>query len=346
MRIDEWTQTEIHYLKNNYPNFSVKQLSNNLKRTEVAIRTRLNKINLIKHPRWNNDEIKTLQKYYHILTVNELMKKLNRSRLAILTKAYDLGLKSTHLPYDEMIINLYVEQQLSTTVISDIYCVNRSTIIKILKRNKIQRRTREEVESLKGNYITLNHEQRIFLEGLLLGDGSTSFGINKKSARFVYGDKHKDYISYIKNTLETFGLKVSKIYESIDKRYGCKTYNIFTVMYRSFVDMRNRFYPNGKKIIPSDLEITPNLLKNWFIGDGNGTKWHVNIATCGFKVDSCNLIVEKLKELNINSKVLIDHRGYPSIFISTASYTDFYNFMLHEDSYIPECYQYKFQFVK
>jgi len=97
---------------------------------------------------------------------------------------------------------------------------------------------------------------------------------------------------------------------------------------------------------PDDVEITSNLLKTWFIGDGNGTKYHVNIATCRFSIDACNSVVLKLKDLNINSKVLIDNRNFPSIFISTNSYKTFFDFMLAEDSYIPECYQYKFQFCR
>jgi hypothetical protein len=74
------------------------------------------------------------------------------------------------------------------------------------------------------------------------------------------------------------------------------------------VEQYKRWYPQGTKIVPEDLELSPLTVKYWFIDDGN-TSYHkdrfqrLKIATNGFSDKDRDVLQGNLAELDITTKV-------------------------------------------
>jgi hypothetical protein len=251
------------------------------------------------------------------------------------------------LPSVEVLEELYVDKQLSLRQVADLYGANHRSVQGKLRRGGVRMRTREEAWAIRANYLALSSESMMFLEGLLLGDGCLAIERNSsgKSVAYKHTDKHKSYILWLRGQLERFGFKCGNIYQH--KTTGC--YHITTSYYRGeLLVLYNKWYPggkkNGKKKIPADIELSPNTLKHWYIGDGNykpginGTRRNrsVTLAIKSDK-DGRKLLTNKLNGLNIDASA---HRD--SIYITAQGRPMFFKYMLSLDSYIPECYKYKF----
>ncbi len=126
-----------------------------------------------------------------------------------------------------------------------------------------------------------------------------------------------------------------------DKR---KYYHLQTRYYRNLNELYNRWYPNGKKKIPKSIELTPTTLFNWYIGDGsfrkgyNNTKKSERVMLCiEFDIIGRKFISNRLNKLKIKNSIYSD-----GIYIKAESRCGFFRFMLSENNFIPNCYQYKF----
>jgi len=150
------------------------------------------------------------------------------------------------------------------------------------------------------------------IEGCLLGDGFL-YKWNKKSDTstpyFAKRNKYYDHVKYVSEIL--FGDKwEDRIKENNEKSLD-KRHVVFTL--RSLSNKRlqsyyKRWYPEWndyKKVIPEDIEITPNLLLHWFLDDGNSyqrrkdsTVKQVIITLCSecFSEDNQQMIVDKVKD--------------------------------------------------
>jgi hypothetical protein len=64
------------------------------------------------------------------------------------------------------------------------------------------------------------------------------------------------------------------------------------------MQIKQRWYPNGKKIIPKDLVLAPITVMNWYLGDGSShissyRNMYAQLSTQGF----CDEGVEQLGDL-------------------------------------------------
>ncbi|KKU60914.1 MAG: hypothetical protein UX85_C0006G0048, partial [Candidatus Beckwithbacteria bacterium GW2011_GWB1_47_15] len=65
---------------------------------------------------------------------------------------------------------------------------------------------------------------------------------------------------------------------------------------------RLRWYPNGKKIVPHDIKLTPMTLAVWYMDDGTLQKYKgapasIRFCTNGFDRSSIDILMTKLQEL-------------------------------------------------
>ena len=175
-----------------------------------------------------------------------------------------------------------------------------------------------------------------WLNGELLGDGHLcSFTC---SARFQYSSKYLEYINYVSDTLAQFGIIQSgKIQRRVT---SVISYNYKSRSYTDLFDVWAAWYMYGNKQIPKDLELTPIVCRQWYIGDGclkkstAGTPYIV-IGTCGFPVWDVLWLVTELRHLGFITTY------YPSsnyLSISTSSTKDFLNYI---GKCPVECYKYK-----
>ena len=113
--------------------------------------------------------------------------------------------------------------------------------------------------------LSLNEFKKQILIGYLLGDGRMETWKNSEVARLRIEQslKQSEFVEWLFQTFKEFvktppKLKVSKIYFN-------------TLSFKQFYFYREMFYPNGKKIIPDNIEnlLTPLSFAVWFMGDGS-----------------------------------------------------------------------------
>lgn len=244
------------------------------------------------------------------------------------------------------LLDLYWNRKLSLYQIAKLLNVSSSTIYRLMEKFNIPKRNCGYALHLAmSNHCKLSQKTINWISGEMLGDGCL-YSQSKYSAIFDYGSKHWEYINYIADILKSFGIKQSG---KIQKRrtHGNNTLfpNAFHYHSCSYVELKilyDKWYPNGKKIIPKDIKLTPITLRQWYIGDGglfipNRGRKSIILSTYSFSINGVNLLVEKLN--NIGFKVT-RRPSNNTIKIWVNSCKDFLNYI---GKCPVKCYQYKWQ---
>src|SRR3989338_1094290 len=169
---------------------------------------------------------------------------------------------------------------------------------------------------------------KAILIGVILGDGYlTSFkGESRRSRLDMKGDnKNLTYLEWLHKELQSLGvsdLKPKKNYHQ---------HRFYTKTTREIGELRNLFYPSGKKIIPHHIKKllrNPLTLAIWYQDDGTldcRSKYHYNamFATYCFSFSECELLAKALRE-NFNLDVRVCKcrmRGKirPRLYITSSS---------------------------
>lgn len=179
---------------------------------------------------------------------------------------------------------------------------SQTKIRNYLIKNNVKIRTAKEGVILHNkNSFPLSNELKQRINGELLGDGC----LIKRSVYscFVFTNKNKDYIDYVSNVLIDIPHKIGKntYYHKNWKSY----YTINTLKTHcsiEFTELEKVWYKNRKKIVP-DIEISPNLVLHWYMGDGTlpKGKFAVFCSDC-FERKEVEMLISKLnKEIGIKS---------------------------------------------
>ena len=237
----------------------------------------------------------------------------------------------------------YVEEKISSHQIANILKLSQTTVKKYLLKDNIVCRSNSEAQHLRlAKHCKLSKNAIEWINGELLGDGclyKTSY-----SSGFTYSSKYKEYIEYVSNTLNYFGIEqVGKIRHLEKDNHNA--YYYCSRCYPELMPMREQWYPNGKKIIPRDIKLTPLTLRQHYIGDGSlqhsKKKNHsplVVLWTCGFTIPDVEWLVKQIIKLGIKAT-----RGASKnrIIISTYSTKDFLKYI---GNCPVKCYQYKWAY--
>jgi len=195
----------------------------------------------------------------------------------------------------------------------------------------------------RGNHCNLSIEAIHWLYGELLGDGC----LPKRSRRatlFNYTSKYKEYIKYVRNTLNSFGIKqAGKIYKRYHSDMDCYTYNYVSLTYPELLTIRKKWYPEGKKIVPKDIELTPLVCRQWYIGDGQleireKHRPRIKLTTDSFSIPDVNWLVKQLNNLGFKTT------RQPStnrIYVPPYSVKNFLDYI---GECPVKCYQYKWNY--
>lgn len=110
------------------------------------------------------------------------------------------------------------------------------------------------------------------IEGHLLGDGC----VDKEGSTFRLGTNNEDYSKFIqlrlnklanKNSKTTYHPPVTKMWKTGE--YTSKeSWSAHCCCSKIFRSQRTRWYPDGIKAVPSDLELTPLVCNRWYCDDG------------------------------------------------------------------------------
>lgn len=133
------------------------------------------------------------------------------------------------------------------------------------------------------DYIPLNEYQLEVATGFLMGDGSLNYR-NKEKPSLQCNMTNKEYLLYLNRVVfENIGLRVYKylspkeaaekdINSGFNKKADEKNYSTvyrFETMAHPSLSHFSDWYSTGKKVWSSDIELTPTVLKHWYVGDGH-----------------------------------------------------------------------------
>lgn len=182
------------------------------------------------------------------------------------------------------------------------------------------------------------------MNGNLLGDGFLYYSTkNSSNPVFSVEYKHKEYCEYI-NTVNPFlngqGIKYRVRKDERILAGETEVYKSTSLSSSVLKELYSKWYPNGKKIVPQDLELTPQLLLIWFLDDGyTATHGGINIATDGFSLEDNIYLQQQFKKLNIDVNFHIaSSRENIRLYIPKSNVQTFYNII---GPCPVNCYQYK-----
>jgi hypothetical protein len=199
----------------------------------------------------------------------------------------------------------------------------------------------------------MNDELKAVFDGALLSDGSF-IQSSRISSYFSMSlsASHEDWILSIAEFFTKNGVEY-KISRSPGKTRISKgkiinekpSVRITTPCYRNLLSERQRWYPNGIKIVPSCLDLrNPMILAGWFMGDGNTSlprvhNTHVHLHTQCFSRNDVQLLVSKLSEVGLSFHM----RGgkKKEQFILTATRLDAEKFIERVKDFVTPSFSYK-----
>lgn len=151
----------------------------------------------------------------------------------------------------------------------------------------------------QGNHLVLSKEAKEFLCGELLGDGGV-YPVSDYSAYWQQGSKYKGYVGWLSEKLYSWGIEQQSLQTHKGNSGGHQfvVYMYASGAYDCLLELRNLFYPDGKKHIPGVLELSPVVVRQWYIGDGSfhkeRTRQYIHFATYSFGHEEVRQLANKL----------------------------------------------------
>jgi hypothetical protein len=147
--------------------------------------------------------------------------------------------------------------------------------------------------------IRVSNEAMEIIEGELLGDGSISHV--QTNACFSHATANFCYANFIYDRLVSLNIPLLAL-ETLPARNGGKPQlRTRTSCNIAFTDLRRRWYPKGKKTVPSDLQLTKTMCLHWYLGDGYIEQGTVKFSTCGFTEAEVVRLATLLTDLGFRS---------------------------------------------
>lgn len=172
----------------------------------------------------------------------------------------------------------------------------------LIKHNVIIRNVKESVKPFhKKKEIKIDSFLHENLLGWILGDGGMRLHKKAINPLFTYTDKKYSHIKYVESILNQYNIKTNI---TQNKKSGC--YQLQTESLECFHYYYNLFYGyeglnenNEKRKILPNIQLTPIILLNWFIGDGSSSRQIDSLnnrgsISCKFKNEN---ILNQLNEI-------------------------------------------------
>lgn len=364
----KWTEEEIDILKEEYPTKGVKIPFLVERHGKGGVDGKARSLGLkcdFAKNEWTEEELKILKKYYPIKGYNipELLK--TRSRSSIIQKAMKLKIKSEKPPERSFVIlkedlyDLYHVQKINLDEISKIYGCSRDTIRKrMLEYNIPIRERRESTIIAKGGlaHLKLNDYTKQVLDGVMISDGYIGIvgKIDTLTGSLVINQavRNKGWIQELQKIFKNSGME-STILDRKNK-LNDKVFDQVSLQSKSYVELGDewkRWYRNGKKIVPKDINFTLVFLAHWYMGDGYTNKrynkkldknyYRIGFCTDGFTKEEVEYLIKKLK--NIYGYNFVLKKALKKYRLVNNHIAEIKDFLFKISPYIVDCFQYKIE---
>lgn len=161
--------------------------------------------------------------------------------------------------------------------------------------------------------VTLSTKDVNCIEGHLLGDGSIYYlKPNRANPVFSMVSKHKEYIEWVNQTINLLADRPIWDREIFDNRTQ-KQYTSYWSRSLSkpvIKELHNKWYSNGVKVIPQNLQLSPELCLRWFIDDGSRLRGAINLATDCFQKHEVEFLASLYHSINIHPTLHKNGNGY------------------------------------
>lgn len=202
----------------------------------------------------------------------------------------------------------------------------------------------KEVGSLKAGDKLTTYEYKIndflkeYIEGSLLGDGylNPQGGFSESHLSSLVG-----FIGWQKACL---GDLFTSVYNQVSG-YGSNMTKVKALVNTSTKELKSKWYIDGKKQVPRNLELTDLVVAKWYLDDGNRAhnihqKDRANFATNSFTKKECELLADKLFSKYRISVTVFNNKGW-NIRINAGKDNSITRFWQAIAPYIPYDMEYK-----
>lgn len=178
--------------------------------------------------------------------------------------------------------------------------------------------------------------QTAAIDGMLLGDAKVS-----KQPQFSTAQTAHQLVLLKSLLLSSLGTKTVTVEKSSDDGYERKDQTYLSVKTGVWVrQQRERWYPNGVKIVPRDVVLEDVTLAMWFMDDGCGKAltWSekeeyqsrrkgpwVSLATHGFTDEDIEFLIKKLADRGMFGEALRRKTGYVDVEVRGESAIRFFD---------------------
>ena len=169
--------------------------------------------------------------------------------------------------------------------------------------------------------INLTKRQKDILIGTVLGDAYLQkTGQKNARLRLEHGGKQKEYIMWkakeLGNLIQGKPKPLKRVHPITKKTYSYWRHQSQSTPYLG--KLHKIFYPEGKKIIPKDLDkyMSPLMLSVWYMDDG----YYYQEDGCGYlylgnvSEDEAKIVSEAINNMGIGNRIYSKKKGYAIYF--------------------------------
>lgn len=173
-----------------------------------------------------------------------------------------------------------------------------------------KKRKENEMELKRSKKLLKKVKNNEMINGLLLSDATLRRVEKNQNSDFAVsqtGERRK-FLYVIQEHLKKLGFS-TRINKNRHKIHKTWQYKIETRKHVVWTELRKLWYPDGYKIVPNSLKLTPKTLAWLYMGDGSADpkggksveKYDITLATQGFKKEYTELIIRKLHDLGLTN---------------------------------------------
>lgn len=236
----------------------------------------------------------------------------------------------------DLLHELYWNQMKSQNEIGRELGVKRQRIQKWMKKFGIPSRTISESHNRNKQQISITKEVEDYLDGLLLGDGALLRKPHLVTPLFQqsFANWAMGWALEIESWFKNLGIKC-RVYPKKDTNGITLT----TECHPIFRYFSRRWYNQGKKAVPRDIDFSPTVLRNWYLGDGSLGRDTITLCTHGFTKEEVEWLARNVSS-TLRIGALARRSGkYFMIQVRTADSKKFLGYVGHG---YPSCFSYKF----